>query len=234
MSHIIFDTGVIINLAINNLLWILPELKRQYGGEFIITPGVEEELIRKPLSGKKFKLEAIQVLKHIDDKVLKIDKSKNYKKLAKQIDLLANNIFSSNNHPIKIVHTGEIEALAYALTNNSDAIFIDERIMRELIENPKEIEMILKRKLHRKITTDQKKLKELKQMIKGIKVLRSAELVIAAHDMNLFRSYDNKTSRKVLKNVEEEILDGLLWGVKLNGCSINDREIKYIEDHERK
>lgn len=233
MKHVIFDTGVIINLAMNNLLWILPKLKERYGGEFVITKGVEKELIEKPLSGKKFKLEAIQVLKHINDKVILIDKSKSFKDLAEKIDLIANNIFSSNDHPIKIVHTGEIEALAYALTNKSEAIFIDERIMRELIENPKEIEMILKRKLHRKITTNNAKLKELKQLVKGVKVLRSAELVVAAHDMGLFDIYNNPTSKKALVNIDHEILDGLLWGVKLNGCSINDREIKYIEDHEK-
>ena len=52
MRSIIFDTGPIISLTMNNLIWTLKHLKRQFKGDFLITPAVKKELIEKPFRTK--------------------------------------------------------------------------------------------------------------------------------------------------------------------------------------
>src|SRR3989338_2213004 len=58
---LVFDAGSVISLATNNLLWLLPPLKERFGGSFIITRSVENEIVTKPMQTKKFKFEAIQI-----------------------------------------------------------------------------------------------------------------------------------------------------------------------------
>ena len=43
MRSIIFDTGPIISLVTNNMLWLLEPLKKQFKGEFYITKSVKKE-----------------------------------------------------------------------------------------------------------------------------------------------------------------------------------------------
>jgi len=54
----VFDAGSIISLTTNNLLWLLPPLKERFGGSFLITNGVADELIKKPLATRKYKLDS--------------------------------------------------------------------------------------------------------------------------------------------------------------------------------
>ena len=62
MKCLVFDSGPIISLTTNNLLWILEPLKNKFKGRFVITEGVRKELIDKPLTTKKFKFEALHCL----------------------------------------------------------------------------------------------------------------------------------------------------------------------------
>ena len=73
MKTIVFDSGPIISLAMKNLLWTLEPLKKEFGGEFYIPYGVKKELIDKPLQGKKYKFEALQVLRLINLGSLKVN-----------------------------------------------------------------------------------------------------------------------------------------------------------------
>src|SRR3989344_1119529 len=65
MKFIVFDTGSIISLAMNELLWTLPLLKKRFKGEFYIPHSVKLELVDKPMEIKRFKFEAINILKLI-------------------------------------------------------------------------------------------------------------------------------------------------------------------------
>src|SRR3989344_4053400 len=72
MKSLVFDAGPIISLATNNLLQILPPLKERFNGSFYITKSVKKELVDRPFEIKKFKFEAIQVEKLIEEGVLEI------------------------------------------------------------------------------------------------------------------------------------------------------------------
>ena len=62
MKSIVFDSGPIISFDLNNLLWLLVPLKREFNGKFYITSAVKRELVDKPLEIKKYKFEVRQCL----------------------------------------------------------------------------------------------------------------------------------------------------------------------------
>jgi len=222
MKSIVFDTGPIISLAINNLLEILEPLKRRFNGEFYIPEKVEIELIKKPLSTKIYKFEALRVLRIIRKNTLKIVSGKHIDNLTNQLLSLANNLFVAHGHSINIVHAGEMQALATAILLNSKALAVDERTTRILIENPKTLEDILKNKLHTNIKVNKKNLKKFKELTEGIGVIRSIELIVVAFKIGLLDKYIAKEGKK-------QLLDALLWGLKLNGCAVSKNEIERIK-----
>jgi predicted nucleic acid-binding protein len=224
-KKIIFDTGPIISLTMNNLLWIIEPLKKQYNGEFIITSGVYSELVEKPLSTKKYKFEALQILPFITQKIIQISKSKEIYTKANELLELANRCFMAHENWIKIVHIAEMEALAEAINTNADAIVIDERTTRTLIESPNLLKIILERKLHTKIKVNETNLTKLKQEIGSLLVIRSFELVAMAFELGLLDRYMQKEEKEILPNLERTVLEGVLWAVKLNGCSVKREDI---------
>lgn len=72
MKSLIFDSGTIITLALNDLLYILQPLKRLFRGEFYITEAIKKELIGKPLNTKRFMLEALVIKKLVEEGILKV------------------------------------------------------------------------------------------------------------------------------------------------------------------
>ena len=146
MKTLIIDTGPIISLALTNLLWLLPELKKKFNGRFLIPHTVKKELVDIPLRGKKFKLEAIQLMQLIENKVLEVVDDDKVCKKAKELVEEANKIFKGFHHNINIIDAGEMEAVAMAALYNADGVVIDERITRTLIEHPLGLQKHMERK----------------------------------------------------------------------------------------
>ena len=224
MKNIVFDTGGIITLATNDLLWTLEKLKNKYNGDFCIPHSVKYELVDKPLGIKKFKLEAIMVNQLILDGVLDVHDPLNVDELLE----LVNNIFSSKGKNIHILDRAEVEAMSLVLRLKADAYVVDERTMRMLIEDPKSLHKLLERKLHIKIQIDNKKVKEFRQIVKGVKIIRSSELMLIAYELGLFNHLISK------EHDSSDLLDGLLWGLRLRGCGMSTDEINKIIKFESK
>ena len=67
MKSLAIDSSSIISLATNSLLWILEPLKKQFQGDFYITDSVKQEVINRPLSTKRFKLEALMIKEIVEE-----------------------------------------------------------------------------------------------------------------------------------------------------------------------
>lgn len=223
MKSIIFDTGPIISLTLNNLAWILEPLKNQFGGKFYIPEAVRKELVDRPLEINRFKFEALHTMHYIDKGIITLYPEKDYESITNQIMDLCNNLFYAKGRPVRVAHRGEIEVIALAITANSNIIVVDERTTTELIENPERVKKRLMKRLHTKVTMDEGVLKKLNDYTKGLKVIRSVELAVMAYEMGLLDRYlpDGPFDKGVL-------LDAVLWGLKLNGCAITEDEIKSI------
>ncbi len=220
MRSLIFDSSTIISLAMNNMLGILKPLKKQFKGEFFIPQGVKEEIIDNALEIRRFKFEAIQIQNEIKLGSLKLYKSDISKEL-KELSYISNHIFYCNNNPLKMINAGELSALIIAKKLKAEALVIDERTTRFLVESPSELRRIFHKKLHKKIEVNGKNLKLFKEYTKDLKIIRSVELSVAAYQLGLFDKYLGYTEDK-------ELLDAVLWGLRLRGCSISTEEISEI------
>lgn len=223
MKFLVFDSGPIISLTTNNLLWLLEPLKQKFDGEFFITESVKRELVDRPLSIKKFKFEAFQVQQQIESKILIVTETDEIKRKAQELLDIANNTFFINDVPMRIVQLGEMESIAAALVWRAEAVVIDERTTRMLIENPSGLEKLFEQRLHEDVKVNKQNLDRFDQMTNGLKIIRSVELVAAAYELGLLEKYAVH-----LPNAKRELLDSVLWGVKLHGCAVSGKEISEI------
>ncbi len=230
MKSLIFDAGPIISMATNNLLWVLEPLKNEFNGKFYITEPVKRELVDRPLETKKFKFEAIQVEKLLETGILEIVDNNFIREKTPTLLSIANDIFKAyKNYYMRIVHFAEMSVIAAAANLNSDAIVIDEKVTRLLIENPRRILELLRATLHTPITINESNLKEFNSFARSIKTIRSVELMVVAYERGLLDNFITK-----IPDARKNLLEGVLWGVKLNGCAVSKDEIEQIMKIESK
>lgn len=224
MKAIIFDAGTIINFAMNGLLDILVKLKKDFKGKFLITEKVKEEIIDKPLTIKRFELEALMIKKLLDEGILElpydlIKREKIISEKNKLLDLL-NHTYYAKGEFIKIVHGGGTSSLALSLLLSKNGIdnivAIDERTARMLVENPENLRQLFSQKLHTKV-----EMKKDLSLLKGIRIVRSSELLYLAYKKGLVDLKDHN------------ILEALLYASKFKGCSISFEEIEEIKNLEK-
>ncbi len=228
MKSLIFDTGPIISLTTNNLLWILRPLREKFGGSFMIPEAVKFEVIDNPLSSKRFKIEAIQVLHELYSGTFDLVKSEKIRYLSHQLMEIANRTFKAYDSYINIVHLGEMDVLAAAKILNSEAVVIDERTTRMLIEEPDAIAKRLQSKLHTHIIINQNNLKQLKRELSSLHVIRSVELASLAYEFHILDHLIVPSELNSYKDLRSNLLDGILWGLKLNGCAVSEDEIEQL------
>lgn len=219
---IIFDASTLITLAMNGMFEEIRGLKKIFNGKFIITKEVKKEIIDKPITINRFKLEALKLKQLLDEKtlemplVLGISDEEISKKTMEILDM-ANNTFQGNNKNIHLIDLGESSCLALSKILNKKAIknviAMDERTTRMLGENPESLKKFLQKKLHTRINLK----KENLEFFREFKVIRSSELVYIAYKKGLIK----------LKN--GFVLDALLYAVKFKGCAISDEEIRQIK-----
>lgn len=229
MKSLFFDAGPVISLATNNLLGMLEKLKSKYGGQFYFSGAVKKELIDVPYNSKRFKFEAIQIMRSVERGVFTIVPPQETAEFTKELLNLANNIYYAKGTGVRIVHSGEIDSLAGAKLMNSDATVIDERTTRMLLEDPYGLKNLVEQRLHTPIRMDEGNLEKFRKSLSPVKIIRSAELVAVAYEMGLFDDY-----LPSVPQAKRELLDGLLWGIKLNGCAVSKEEINKIIKFELK
>jgi predicted nucleic acid-binding protein len=225
MKRLIFDSGPIISLATNGLLWILPRMKDAFGGSFIITEAVRYELVTRPFETHRFKFEALQVERLIEQGVLELEDSPQIRDGAERLQRMANNVFVVHGRPLAIMHGGEAQALAAASALNADGIVMDERITRLLVERPEALEHLLGKRLHSTVHIERSQLGDFSSRLGKVRIIRSAELVTLAYEQGIFDDYKVR-----IPHVERELMDSLLWGMKLHGCGISEEEIAQLMD----
>ena len=223
MKSIMFDAGPIISLTTNNLLWTLGALKQKFKGSFCLAQAVKKELVDRPFVTKKFKFEAIQVQQQIDAKVLTVLKDDTVRVEGERLQAWANNIFVANGHAIAIVQSGEMQSLAATTLFEADAFATDERITRMLLEDPVALCELLERRLHTRIKMNQAIVDAFEEATRYVHVIRSVELVTIAFERGLLDKFVVN-----LPQSRKELLESVLWGVKLNGCAVTEQEINQI------
>lgn len=219
---LIFDSGTLINLTMNGLLYLLPELKRILNGKFLITPAVKYEIVDRPLNIERFEFEALQIQSMIKSGVLEMPESigANAEALKHDTSLLldkANHFLEVNGQWINIVSEAEISCLALSdecsRKGIENIIAIDERTTRLLAEKPENLEKLMSEKLHKRV----KLIAADYKIFSKYRFIRSSELVFVAH-------------KKGLLNVKgDKVLEAVLYATKFKGSSISFEEIDELK-----
>ncbi len=212
---LIFDSGSIITLALNDLLYILEPLKKAFGGEFYITESVKMEIVDRSIKSRKFMLEALMIKSLINKGILTVAHSTNtMRKETKRILDIANHTFNTEEEWIRLIHEGETSCLA--LFNMVDAekkaIVVDERTLRMLCEAPQNLKKLLEKKLDKKI----KPREENYNFFKNFKVIRSSELAFIAYKKKIIS----------LPAKSQDAIRAILYATKYKGCAISNHEIE--------
>jgi hypothetical protein len=219
---IIFDSSTLINFTLNGLTEEFEGLKKIFDGKFIITKEVYAEIVDKPMTIKRFKLEALKIKRLVDEKILEMPSAigiddKEISKRTIEVENKANNIFFGRGNAIQLIHSGESSSLALSAILNEkkidNVLSVDERTTRMLSEKPENLSTLLERKLHTEINVHDENL----GYFKNFKFIRSTELMYVAY------------KKGIVKLTNHNVLDALLYALKLNGCSISDEEINQIE-----
>ena len=222
MKFIIFDSSTIISLAMNGLLDKLEKLKKEFDGKFLITKEVYYEVVERPVTIKRFEFEAVMVKRLVENKTLEFHerisvKSRDVSNKTKEILDVANRIFFSNKKEINLIASGEASCLALSKILNDkrieNVVAVDERTTRLLGEKPENLKKIMEGKLHTKLDARKKNY----DYFKGMKFIRSSELMYVAYKKGIFEINDKL------------LLDALLYALKFKGCSISDEEISEIK-----
>ena len=218
-KYIIFDSGPLINFALNGLLPLLRKLKKEFPGEFLITKEVKSEIIDYPSTIKKYELEALQIKELFDEGIIKhanlsIKEVDELRIKRENIMNMANSTLYSGNRNIHLLDKGECAALALSLVLKEPSIIVvDERTTRLLCENPENLRKLMQKKLNTSITANTKNYEFFRQF----KIIRSPELALVAFKKGLFDLKDPRA------------LDATLYALKYHGCSISIDEIEEMK-----
>jgi hypothetical protein len=219
---LIFDSGTLINLSMNGLLYIIPELKKISSVRFAITEQVKYEVVDRPIGVPRFELGALRIQDLITDGVLEMPKdfqvsNEEIKSLTEKYMKIANHSVQARHKFVKIVSDAEISCLALSsiLTKQKvqNIIAVDERTTRLLAEKPENLQKLMSKKLHYNVSLD---LKDF-QNFKGFKFIRSTELAYVAHKLGIL-------------NVKgPRALEAALFATKYKGSSVSFDEINALK-----
>lgn len=222
MKALIFDSGTLINLSMNGLLYILEGLKDDSDIRFLITPSVKYEIIDRPINVPRFELGALRVKDLLEKGVLQLPDS--LKISSKELDVktkefleIANNLLKINGSPLKIVSEGEMSCLALSeilfSQNIENIIGVDERTTRTLCESPKDLSKMISARIHKKVEIASDNV----NLFSKYEIVRSSEIILAAY------------KKGVIKIQGSKVLEALLYATKFKGSSISYEEINFLK-----
>jgi len=211
---LIFDSGAIITLALNDLLFILEPLKKAFGGDFLISQSVKNEIVDVPLKTRRFALEALMIKALVEKGILSVVSSPELRKETSRVLESANSAYLADNERMRIIHEGEASCIALfnMISSEKKAIVIDERTTRMLCEAPENLHRLYEKKLHRKIGFAEKNA----AVFKDVRIIRTAELCLIAYRKGIVS----------LSASPSESIRAMLYAVKFKGCSISINEIE--------
>lgn len=222
MKILIFDSGPLINLSMNGLLYILEELKKNFDGKFIITESVKQEVLDRPMGIMRFEFGALQIENLIKNKVLEMPSSigiseEKIKQKTREIINIANHLLQIRGQWLDLVSEAEISCLALSSElkekNIENIIAIDERTTRLLCENPQNLEKTISERMHEKVKMTAKNLEIFQQF----RFIRSSEIAYVAY------------KKGIVKISGKKVLEAILYATKFKGAAISFEEIDELK-----
>lgn len=222
MKAIILDSGTLINLSMNGLLYILEDLKKNSDVKFAITSQVKYEVVDRPINVPRFELGALRVRNMIDAGILELPSSfgiseQEVNSLTSELKNVANSSIIARGKQMAIVSDAEMSCLALSsiLTDKGveNLIAIDERTTRLLAEKPENLEKLVSDRFHVRVELKRNKF----DIFSKFRFIRSTELVYVAFKKGLLRVNGPKA------------LEAALYATKYKGSSVSFEEIEELK-----
>ncbi len=214
----VIDTGTMITLSGTCLMNVFRRFVQVNKIELFISETIAQESVWTPISNKRFALNAARIKKIMNDGTLKlIPRNGQINNYMEKILYLTNNSFIGNSGPMTIIQRGEAEALAIAKSLGAQAIFVDERTTRALLESPVRMKEVLERRQNQSIKLNMEKVEAFKEMFPKIKCFRSIDLIALAYEQDLFNHE--------LEHGKLE-LEAAMYAAKFAGCAVSEKEIQ--------
>lgn len=213
---LVADSSSIISLAINCMSSVLAEL----GPKIVVTDAIYNEIVSRPMKSKRYALESIRIRKLFSEGVISVRKPD--PKVTRRILEDSNSVYRIRKRPLSLVHLGEAEALALLSEVDADALLIDERTTRMLMEDAEGLRGILEDQNNSRVDMDTRRLESFRRAVDGIDIIRSSEIAAVAYEKGILS-----------RNLGFEGKDALmasLYALKFSGCAISWQE---IEDYAR-
>jgi len=219
MVKIIFDSSTLISLGSCCLYNQVAQLKeRNPDAKFIIPKAVVDEVITIGDRVTKFAWNAARIQRLVYNEIFEIAEIKDYESY-RLLENDFNSILRTNHGNIELLQKGEIEAMILMKELNADFLAVDELTTRMIIENPHELRKLAEKRYNAQVYVDENKLTAYCDRVKGIKIIRSVDLMAHAYNLGLFSEYTH-----------QNILKGLLYSLKYSGCATTFEEIdRYVE-----
>jgi predicted nucleic acid-binding protein len=212
----VFDTSSLISVSQTCLINIFGGLKQKLGADFVVPQAVYFEAVQRPISIRRFELNAVRLKRAIDlgwFRVMQVGD----KGVFREIDYAANNCFFIKNRPVRLLQKGEIEALALVKELGARALAVDERTTRMILENPQDLEDLMEQRKRAEIELDKGNVSKLQGLFKGLSIVRSVELIAFASELGLLEKELPKGKQS---------LEAALFAAKYSGCAVSAKEIK--------
>ena len=218
MMKAVIDSGTMITLSSTCLMNVFRMFVKHNDIDLMVSDTVAQESVWRPITNKRFALNAARIKFAFNDKLIKVVASTpDVVKVSQEVLRLSNNSFFVNGKALALLQAGEAEALALAKIYGAKALFVDERTTRSLIENPTRLKEVLEKRQNEKITMNQDNTSKFREMFKDLKMFRSVDLIAMAYEQDLF---DHELDHGKLE------LEAALYAAKFAGCAVSEMEIQ--------
>src|SRR3989344_88064 len=195
----VLDSSTIITISDNCLIRVMKNLAQKENISFIIPQSVYTESVETPIRIRKYELNAIRIRDAVDEGYIRVQKSTpQLRARLERLQSLADNLCTFNGERMRLLQLGEMETLALMREINADALGIDERTTRMLIEEPRNLLGFLRKRHEGKILLNDSALSEFAREYGNIKIVRSAELIALAYEDGSF-GQELHTSKQALE-----------------------------------
>ena len=213
-AEIVFDSSTLISFSESCLVGALPFLKEKTGARFLITPEVRNEIVNRPLHVSAHAFSALRLRRLIDERVLEVAEPP--QGTAETLLSLANGLFVIKGGPVEIFQAGEAECVAFLAAGGADAIAVDEKTTRLLLEDPYKMLDKVRMEFRSKVDIDAEKLRQWRKLVGTATVMRSSELLAIAAEKGYLREFGSS---------QGEALHAALFSLKSAGCSLTTKEL---------
>lgn len=221
-KEIVCDSSALISLTDSCIGQTLPFVAKKFNISFIITDAIEYECVTHPLSlaTKEYAFSALRIKNAIQNgSIVKVASSPSIIKKRDEILALSNNVFFAQGRPMTLLHAGEAEMLALASEFNMTHVLMDERTTRLMMEAPFKIKAHFEEEFQTNVMVNRESLEKFSNLVKGISISRSTELLTLAYENGYFDDY---------KALKKDTYVAALYHLKYSGCAIRYDEVEEL------